>query len=165
MSQPNEIPSTNNTKLNRAALAVVLAAAGLVCDFTGESVLSLVLVEQAQLTSPKLARSFADQQPGAQADSSHFAGRRFHIAERSATLLTAGVANALYTLGGILLTSSTPRLPIWVRSTMWVTWFAGAVMTVSAIAGISSGIAAATAILFPPLIVWVTWMALRGRPS
>jgi hypothetical protein len=128
-----------------ATLAVLCAAAGMVCDLTGESLSVFVLVDLA--TSAAL-------------DEASFLG-----IERTSTLLTAGVANGLYTVGGMLLMFATHRLPSWIRAAMWGTWLAGAVMTVSAFAGSTTGIIAATVVLFPLLILWVGWMAIRGRPA
>jgi hypothetical protein len=117
----------------------------MVCDLTGESLSVFVLVDLA--TSAAL-------------DEASFLG-----IERTSTLLTAGVANGLYTVGGMLLMFATHRLPSWIRAAMWGTWLAGAVMTVSAFAGSTTGIIAATVVLFPLLILWVGWMAIRGRPA
>ena len=71
----------------------------------------------------------------------HSNGERFHpwdaaafmSIERSFTLLSAGAANALYTVGGILLTLTTPNLPKWVRASMWATWLAGILMTIAGV--------------------------------
>ncbi len=129
-------------------LAPILAAAGMVCDLTGESISSLVLVEYASsaVTAPE-AWDVAS----------------FLSAQRAATLLTAGAANALYTAGGVVLTLHTPGLPRPVRWGMWATWIAGAGMTVSALAGSTLGMIVTTACLFPTFILWNLWLARRWR--
>jgi hypothetical protein len=126
-----------------ATLAVVMAALGAVCDFTGESSLILLLSDRAG--------SFPE---GASA---------FTTIERSFTLLSAGAANALYTLGGLLLTVATPALPSSVRTAMWITWVAGIAMTIAAVMNHVPGMVASTVVLFPPLIGWTLWMAARWR--
>ena len=80
-----------------------------------------------------------------------------------AVLLTAGAANALYTVAGVVLTLRTPDFPRGIRLAMWTTWTAGAVMTVSALFGWTTGIAIATAVLFPLFIGWTIWMARSWR--
>jgi len=130
-------------RLDSATLAVLIAAAGLVFDFTGEGLLTLVLVEHA--TSAELA-AFA------------------HV-ERMFTLLSAGAANGLYTLAGVLLTLATPDLPRWVRAAMWATWLAGGGMTVAGLWGYVGGMVASTVVLFPLLIAWTAWMGFRWRTS
>jgi hypothetical protein len=89
----------------------------------------------------------------------------FISAERSFTLLSAGVANLLYTFGGILLTVITTELPKWVRTFMWVTWMAGIAMTVAGVMNYVAGLVVSTAVLFPLFIIWTVWMAARWRRS
>jgi hypothetical protein len=131
-----------------AIAGTILAASGMVFDFSGEGLSMLVLVERAEASigadSPAL-RDAAD----------------FVKLERTITLLTAGAANGLYTLGGVLLTLVTPGLPPWVRATMWTTWLAGLGMTLAAVVDSVSGMAVSTAVLFPLLVVWVSWMGWR----
>ncbi|MHC4952985.1 MAG: hypothetical protein ACYTGZ_03785 [Planctomycetota bacterium] len=86
----------------------------------------------------------------------------FHVL---ATLLTAGAANGMYTLGGIVLTLLTPDLPRPVRLAVWTTWAAGALMTLSALVAWVPGIAVSTAVLFPLFIGWTVWMARSWRPA
>jgi hypothetical protein len=128
---------------NVAILSVVMAAIGMVFDFSGEGLLIFPLVEQA---------------PVAVAGASAFAS-----VERAFTLFSAGAANGLYTLGGALLTLFTPDLPAWVRAAMWGMWLAGALMTLAAAFQHVGGMAVATAVLFPLLIVWSSWMGARWR--
>ena len=128
-----------------ATHAVVLAAFGMVCDFSGDGSLVLLLVEQVP-------------RPIGQWDSLPFV-----TTERAFTLLSAGAANGFYTVAGILLTLLTPDLPRWVRAAMWVTWIAGIGMTVGAIANHTSTMVISTAVLFPPFLVWVAWMGAKWR--
>jgi len=125
-----------------AVVAVVLCAFGMACDFSGEG--------SAILRMSEAALSNLD---------------RFTDIERQFTILSPGIANGLYTLAGILLTTATPNLPGWVRAAMWLTWIAGIAMTVSAFADTTIGIVASTVILFPPLMVWIAWMGARWRHS
>jgi hypothetical protein len=87
------------------------------------------------------------------------------LRERVITLLTAGAANLLYTLGGAALMSWTKNLPGRVRMAMWGTWIAGGTMTLAAIFDHVAGMVAATAVLFPLLIAWTAWMGRRWRPT
>lgn len=128
-----------------AFVGVLLAAVGMLCDWTGESISALALVESA--ISPDAGfKSFLTE-------------------ERTATLLTAGAANFLYTLGGLLLMFATPDLPRRVRAAMWGTWIAGFVMSVSGLLMYVPGIVAATVVLFPLLLLWVAWMGCCWRRS
>ena len=120
---------------------VVLVLAGMACDLAGEGLYMSVLVERA-------AR---DDLAGLQET------------QRQASLLTAGAANGLYTLGGVILMLLTTDLPRWVRSAMWGTWLAGVVMTVSAMLDNVTGLVVSSALLFPLLIGWTVWMAMFWR--
>jgi hypothetical protein len=111
----------------------------MICDFSGEG--SLILLPVHSPDTRELAR-----------------GTNI---ERAFTLLSAGAANGLYTVGGIMLTLITPGLPKWVRAAMWITWVAGIGMTVSAVANHTPGMVLTSAALFPPFLVWVVWMGAR----
>jgi hypothetical protein len=126
-----------------AVAAVVIAALGMVCDFSGEGTAIVLLVDYFtnHRGTPDLA----------------LVGRM----ERAFTLLSAGAANGLYTVGGIMLTLITPGLPKWIRAAMWVTWLAGAGMTFCAMVNFVPGLILTTAVLFPPFLVWVAWMGAR----
>ena len=100
----------------------------MVCDFSGEGSLILLLVDRLS-NAPD--RSLSALQL-AQVSS----------IERAFTLLSAGAANGLYTIGGIMLTLITPGLPKWVRAAMWVTWIAGIGMTIAALANHAPGMVA-----------------------
>ena len=137
------------SKLNRTHLAlvgVVVASIGSVFDLSGESHSILVLVERALML---------------EADAASWDQAAFEFHERVAVLLTAGVANLLYCLGGFALMVRTPDLSKMVRLSMWATWVSGVVMTLSAVFNHVGGMVASTAVLFPLLIGWVVWMATR----
>jgi hypothetical protein len=114
----------------------------MVCDFSGEGSLILLLVDR--LTNTKAGSLNALQ---------HF--------DRAFTLLSAGAANGLYAVGGVMLTLITPGLPKWIRAVMWITWLAAIWMTIAAIANSTLGLVLSSAILFPPFLVWVAWMGAR----
>jgi hypothetical protein len=133
-----------------ATAGVLLAALGSVCDLTGESLSVLTLVERS---------------PSALADPMLWDRGGFESRERVITLLTAGAANGLYTLGGAVLMLRTTNLPRRVRLAMWGTWIAGGAMTLAAIFGHVAGMVAATTVLFPLLIAWAAWMGRHGRPT
>ena len=74
------------------------------------------------------------------------------------TLLTAGVANGLYTVAGVLLTLATPSLSGTVRVWTWVIWIAGGGMAAAAFVGSVAGIVVTTAVLFTLLCPWAVIM-------
>ena len=133
-----------------ALTAVVITALGMVCDFSGEGSAIHRLVEHAPVVAD-----------GGGIRGTTLASR----IERDFTLLSAGAANGLYTVGGVLLTLVTPGLPRWVRWAMWLTWLAAAVMTVAAIMNHVGGMVVSTAVLFPLLLIWIVWMGARWRPA
>jgi hypothetical protein len=132
-----------------ATIAVLLTGFGSVCDLSSEAFSSVAQVE--------LARQ-------AIADPSKFDSARFTARENYTVLLTAGAANFLYVVAGILLTWSTKNLPRPIALAMWATWIAGLWMTLAACLGHVPGIYASTAITIPLLICWTQWMGLRWRP-
>jgi hypothetical protein len=133
-----------------AVAGVLIAAFGTVFDFSGEGLSIFLLVERAVGSIGEQSHSPCDV-------------ASFTAVERSFTLLTAGAANLLYTVGGILLTLATANLPAWVRSVMWITWLAGIGMTVAGILNHVGGLVASTLTLFPLFIVWTVWMATCWR--
>jgi hypothetical protein len=133
-----------------ATIAIFLTALGSVCDLSGESLSSLVLVERSQ--------QFI-------ADPSKFDSAGFILREGYAVLLSAGAANLLYVVAGMLLTLSTKNLLRPVVIAMWATWIGGIWMTVSACIGSVVGIVVSTALVIPLLICWTLWMALCWRPQ
>jgi hypothetical protein len=139
-----------NTRSKIATIAVLIAALGTVFDFSGEGLSILLLVERASASISNELNSTWD--PAA-----------FTNIERSFTLFSAGAANALYTLAGMLLTLATPDLPAWIRAAMWATWLAGVGMTVAGIMNHVGGLVASTVVLFPLLILWTAWMGARWR--
>ena len=132
-----------------ATVAVVIAAFGLVCDFSGEGSLVLLLLG-------RLAGSSNDTAGVWNKD-------LLASVERAFRLLSPATANGLYTIGGMMLTLATPDLPKWVRTAMWITWIAGIGMTAAALADYSTGMVVSTAVLFPPFIIWVAWMGAGWR--
>jgi hypothetical protein len=127
-----------------ALAAVLLAAAGMVCDLSGEGLLVFVLPERL-------------------GELAAVSGAGWERLDRAATLLTAGAANGLYTLGGVLLTvASAGSRRRGLRALLWMTWASGLLMFVSAVADYRSGLIAASAVLFPCFIVCCLWMGRAG---
>jgi hypothetical protein len=131
--------------------AVVLTGFGTVCDFSGEGSAIWRMAGQTQVDRANVNGEVGEV-------------GSFIRAEREFTLLSAGAANGLYTIGGIVLTIMTPNLPRLVRWAIWVTWLAATVMTIAAIANHVGWMTVSTAIVFPPFLVWVGWMGARWRP-
>jgi len=131
-----------------ATVGVLVAALGSVFDLSGESLSVLVLVERS-LT--------------ALGDSMLWDHAGFEFHERVVTLLTAGAANLLYTLGGLVLMLWTVDLPRRVRLAMWGTWISGVGMTLAAVFNHVGGMVATTTMLFPLLIAWTVWMGRNWR--
>jgi hypothetical protein len=144
---------TYNNRNLIATLAVLIAAIGATFDFSGEGSLILLLVER---TAP--LNAFVG---GGTPDAALM--HAFVSAERAFTLLSAGAANLLYTVAGIILTLATPSLPKWIRILMWISWLAGVGMTVAAIFDNVAGLVASSIILFPLMFVWIAWMGARWR--
>ncbi len=131
-----------------ATAAVLIAALGAVFDLSGESISVLYVFESAAPIRPNTINLNAPD---------------FVRQERLATYLTAGIANLLYTVAGILLMLTTPNLPKKIRLAMSVTWLAGFVMSVAAFGNHVGGLVAATVVLFPTMIGWVWWMGRHWR--
>ncbi|MEK6233167.1 MAG: hypothetical protein N2C14_00490, partial [Planctomycetales bacterium] len=129
-----------------ALAGVVVAAVGMCFDWLGESVYVAWLPDFA-LQQTNDAESLA----------------KFAQVQQFATMLTAGVANGLYTLGGIILTLASPWLQGRLRATAWIIWTAGIGMSVSAVLESPHGAAVCSAILFPLLTMWCFWMG-RAKP-
>jgi hypothetical protein len=111
-----------------ALAALVVAAAGLACDLTGEALYAGWLP-----TTDDAAR--------------------FEYLQRVGTVLTAVFANGFYTAAGVVLTLGTPALPARVRALAWVVWVAGVVLSVCGAAGWPAGLVAASGVLFPALVL------------
>jgi hypothetical protein len=131
-----------------ATMGVLLAAMGFVCDVSGESLSVLMLVERSR---PVLE------------DAVHWDRAGFEYLERIICLLTAGAANLLYTLGGIVLMLHSRDLPFSIRAAMAATWISGIGMTLAAIANHVAGLSVTTVVLFPLLIAWVIWIGHYWR--
>lgn len=131
-----------------ATVGVLLAALGFVFDLSGESLSVLVLAEQSLTVV---------------GDSMLWDYACFEFHERVVTLLTAGAANLLYTLGGLVLMLWTVDLPRRVRLAMWGTWISGVGMTLAAVFNHVGGLVATTTVLFPLLITWTVWMGRHWR--
>ncbi|HET6231470.1 MAG TPA: hypothetical protein VFE05_15460 [Longimicrobiaceae bacterium] len=121
----------------RRLAAVLVVVAGAACDLSGEAMYAL-----------RLPRHAADALAGAPG-----AAEAFARVQALGTLLTAVPANALYTLAGVLLTVWMPGLPRRTRALAWTTWGAGAVLSLAGASGSALGMVAASAVLFPCLVL------------
>ncbi len=84
------------------------------------------------------------------------------------TILSGGVANALYTVAGIILTIATSSLGGLLRIWAWTIWITGFALTTCAIIGNSAGLTVATAVLLGLLCPWVAlfgWSIARDSRS
>jgi hypothetical protein len=121
----------------RVAMAALLVAfAGLGCDLVGEALYVGWL--------PWLADGATRGVPGVVV--------RFAAFQRAGTVLTGVFANGAYTLAGILLTW-TSGIRGASRALAWLAWCAGFALSVCAAAGSAAGMIAASAVLFPALIL------------
>lgn len=109
--------------------AITIAAAGLACDLTGESL-------------------YAGWLPLLTGDAD-----RFNQVQRIGTVLTSVFANGFYTIAGIVLTLGTPMLPRRVRALAWIAWAAGVALSVCGAIGWAAGLVAASGVLFPALVL------------
>ncbi len=130
-------------------IAIFIAWLGMICDISGEMILSFVL--------PDLL---------VHAGVEDHSERVFSLL-RSTDWLMAFGANGLYTLGGIILTVNTKNLSLKLKICLWIVWLAGIGMSLSAALDYLPGIVLTTAILFPLFIVVVLWLekVLRSRPD
>lgn len=89
--------------------------------------------------------------------------RDFDRIAQTATVLTGGMANGLYTIAGVLLTLGTGsfrgRFLLWT----WAVWTAGILVSAFSFAGHLSGIALSTAALFILFCPWAATMRLQLR--
>ncbi len=119
----------------RAALAAVLAVTGLAADLAAEAI--------SMGVAPLL------DEPG------------FRVAAGTAGVLTGYLANGLYTLAGILLTSAGAReLPPVLVALAVPLWGAGLCLSASSLLHWPAGELWSTAVLMP---LFVLWAALVGR--
>lgn len=131
-----------------AIVAVLAAAAGVVCDLSGESILVAWLPDRAaaMLNTPDRDTTQA-----------------FINLERGATIATAIWANGLYVLGGVILTLAAKSLRGWFLGLTWCIWFTGAGMSVAAAFAFVPGIVITSGVLFPLFIIWCVMLARRFR--
>ena len=111
----------------------MVAAAGVACDLTAESLFIGWLPE------------------------------RIEEVQRIGSLLTGGAANGLYTLAGVILTLQTRSLRGGLLVWTWSVWAAGVALTATSVAGSLSGMMVSTSALmtlFCPW-AWVMGRALR----
>jgi len=80
--------------------------------------------------------------------------------QAAGTFLTGGMANGLYTLGGIVLTLATPGLTGGLRVWAWLIWGCGIALSVFAFAGLPTLCAAAATALF---LLFCPWGWVAGR--
>lgn len=114
---------------SRAALiAFAIGALGLFCDFAGESIFI------GWVPDPR---------------SSLY---------RTASLLSAGAGNALYTIAGIVLTTITPRIRF--HALAWAAWTSGIALTIATIANAAMAITIASAAL---MLTFIPFTILLGR--
>ena len=112
-----------------AVAALVVAAAGLMCDLSGELL-------------------YAGWLPRLTHDAAAFGG-----VQRAGTVLTAVFANGFYTAAGIVLTLGTPGLARPLRALAWTVWLAGIALTVCGAVGWAAGLVAVSGVLFPALVL------------
>jgi hypothetical protein len=129
-----------------AVAGVCIAACGMLFDLSGETIYAAWL--------PNLATE-AIHDPGNMAEE---AVVRFTRIQHLGTFLTAILANGLYTLGGILLTLKT-SFNRSMSVVTWTIWICGAAMSISAIAGNTTGMVVSSTVLFPLFILWCPLMA------
>ncbi len=148
--------ATQTRTVNRVSIylvmAIVITMIGMVFDFSGEASGILRLTERVLSPLQADAASAWDPTP-------------FMEVERDFRLCSAGAANGLYTVAGIMLMLVTHGLPSWIRALMWATWIAGVTMTIAAMWNHLPGMVISTAALFPMLLVWATWMGAHWRST
>ena len=116
-----------------AVAAVGIAALGIACDLTAESL-------------------FIGWLP-----------HDFEAISRAATLLTGGAANGLYTVAGVLLTIATPTLRGRILAWTWAVWVVGFLLSAFSMLGNIPGIAVSTAALFILFCPWCVAMRWQLR--
>ncbi len=92
--------------------------------------------------------------------------RHFETIAPMGTLLSAGVANGLYSVAGVILTRSHAGLPRALRAIAWAVWVGGFGLTASALAGWVPGLVGFSAVimtLFTPWCAAVGWVFREGR--
>ena len=114
-----------------AVLAFAIGALGLACDFAGESIF------MGWIPRPET------------------------FLHRTASLLTGGAGNGLYTIAAIALTLMTPALPF--RWLAWIAWTAGIALTLFTITNVPLGVVIASAALMIAFIPWVVLFGVKTR--
>jgi hypothetical protein len=76
--------------------------------------------------------------------------------------LTGGVANGLYTIGGVILTLGTRSIRGGFRVWTWVMWASGVAVSVAAFIGSVRFLAAATGVLFVLFCPWCVVLERKG---
>ena len=109
-----------------------IAAVGLACDFAGESLFI------GWIPAPGMSLY------------------------RTASLLTGGAGNGLYTLAAILLTLATPLPPL-LRRWAWLAWASGIALTLFTVLDISRGVVIASAALMTLFIPFVMMLGAKLR--
>ena len=119
----------------RTALrAFIVAAIGMVCDFSGESIFIGWVPQPGESLS------------------------------RIASLLTGGAANGLYTVAGIMLMiASTLLLPPALKAWGWAAWISGIALTIFTIADLGIGVVVASGALIILFTPWVLAVGLKLR--
>ena len=135
-----------------AVTGVCIAAFGMLFDLSGEMIYAALLPNLAVQAIHDIGNVSGE------------ADVRFTRIQEFGTILTAIFANGLYTLGGILLTLRTSFNQAMFIVT-WTLWICGAAMSISAIAGNTTGMVVGSAILFPLFILWCPLMAWTFSPA
>lgn len=116
----------------RASVALVIASLGLLADFSGELVFIVAMPHP---------------------------GSGLH---RSASLLTGGLGNGLYTIAGVALTVITTAMPPYLRIWAWLVWLSGFGLTAATVADVPFGVVVSSAALMVLFIPWVVSMGGAG---
>ena len=116
-----------------ALAAFLVAALGVACDLTAESLFIGWLPESIEEL------------------------------QRVGTILTGGAANGLYTVAGIILTLHTPTLRGTFLAWTWTVWAAGVALTATTLAGSMPGMVVSTTLLMILFCPWAWLMGRRLR--
>lgn len=115
-----------------AMTAFLIAATGLLCDLSAESL-------------------FVSWLP-----------RHFETITRTGALLTGGAANGLYSVAGAILTLATRRhltQPVWFLA--WSVWLSGFALTIFTMTGSVTGVVASVTLLMTLVPIWSFFLGLR----
>ncbi|HEU4521323.1 MAG TPA: hypothetical protein VFT12_04920 [Thermoanaerobaculia bacterium] len=117
------------TRAGDSVVAIAIASLGLAADFAGESI-------------------FIGFVPAP--------GSPLH---RTASLLTGGLGNALYTVAGVYLTLITPGMSRLLRGWAWLVWISGFALTAATVMDLPSGVVVSSAAL---MLLFIPWVAVAG---